>query len=177
MHRNKNALGIRLVDRDLDLFDAVHGLTMVYVRKGFTLGQTDCDGTCQLGCLTEALHDDMRADALFDICSNFFEKLGGKEHDAGCSVSDLCILCAGDVDEGAGCGMDDVKQLEDGRAIVCDLCVSAVGDDELVHAAGAEGGGDGVRDGETGVDVGEQLGRALGRVGALLEEDDRRLLQ
>ncbi|KAI4382192.1 hypothetical protein MLD38_008187 [Melastoma candidum] len=72
--------------------------------------------------------------------------------------------------------MDDVEELHDGGAVVGDGDGALVVVDELVHAAGAEGGADDVGDGGAGVDVADELRLPLGSISAFLEEYDLWLL-
>lgn len=67
--------------------------------------------------------------------------------------------------------MHNLEVLHDGRAVVGDDDL-AVLVDQLVHAAGPEGGADNVGHSTAGVDVGNELGLALRGVGSLLQEDD-----
>ena len=72
--------------------------------------------------------------------------------------------------------MNDVKQLENSRAVVCNLCLATIGYDELVHTTWAKCGGECVGDGKASSNIREQLAFALGGVRALLEQDDGGLL-
>lgn len=49
-------------------------------------------------------------------------------------------------------------------------------DDQLVHAAGSEGGADSIDDSQAGVNVGQELALSLGRICAILEKDNLGLL-
>lgn len=71
--------------------------------------------------------------------------------------------------------MDDVEELHDGGAVVGDGDGALVVVDQLVHAAGAEGGADDVSHHRAGVDVAHQLPLPLRRVRAFLQQDDLRL--
>lgn len=88
----------------------------------------------------------------------------------------LGVLRLGDVDEDFGSGVDDVEELHDGGAVVGDGDGAFVVVDELVHAAGAEGGSDDVGDGGAGVDVAHQLSLPLRGVGPFLQQYDLWLL-
>ena len=72
--------------------------------------------------------------------------------------------------------MNDVKQLENGRAVVCNLCLATIGYDELIHTTWAKCGGECVGDGKASSNIREQLAFALRGVRALLEQDDGGLL-
>ena len=49
--------------------------------------------------------------------------------------------------------MDHVQQLHDGGAVVADGGLAVLRDDQLVHAAGPQGGAHRVHDGTAGIDV------------------------
>lgn len=89
----------------------------------------------------------------------------------------LGVLGLGDVDEDLSSGVDDIKQLHDGGAVVGDSGGALVIVDELVHAPGAQSRPHGVGHRRAGVDIGNHLRLPLGRVRALLQKYDLRLLQ
>lgn len=92
------------------------------------------------------------------------------------NVSYLGVLGLGDVDEDLGGGVEDVEELHDGGAVVGDGDGAVGVVDELVHAAGAQGGADHVGDGGAGVDVAHQLRLPLRRVRPFLQQNYLRLL-
>ena len=154
------------------------------LRRGTPLFVGGVDGDCELvdaldgesGGGAVALDDDVRADAVLDKLLCLAEEFGREQHDRGGSVSDFGVLGAGDIDQGLGGGVDDVEQAEDGRAVVRDGRVAVGADDELVHAARAEGRGDGGGDAQARGNVAQELRRPLARVGALAQDEHRRVL-
>ena len=108
----------------------------------------------QLGRGAHIPNEYLRMDALLYKRFHLFQNLHGQEHHRGGAVAHLCVLGHGYIHERFGGGVFDLEQLHDGGAVVADGDGAAVGD-ELVHAAGAEGGAHGVRDGLACVDVGD----------------------
>mmetsp|Transcript_7146 Transcript_7146/g.15496 ORF Transcript_7146/g.15496 Transcript_7146/m.15496 type:complete len:348 (+) Transcript_7146:432-1475(+) len=88
------------------------------------------------------------------------QHLGRQEDHGGGAVAHLGVLAEGDVHQGLGGGVLDLEHAHDGGAVVGDGHAAPV-EEELVHAAGAQGAADAVGDGGAGVDVADQLGLAL----------------
>ena len=152
--------------------------------KGDPLFVGGVDGDCELvdaldgesGGGAVALDDDVRADAVLDKLLCLAEEFSREQDDRSRAVSDFGVLGAGDIDQGLCSGVDYVEQAEDGRAVVRDGRVAVGADDELVHTARAEGRGDGGCDAQARGNVAQELRRPLARVGALAEDEHRRVL-
>ena len=71
--------------------------------------------------------------------------------------------------------MNNVQQGNDGGAIVGDGNVT-LGVDQLIHAAGSEGGLHDIDNRLAGVDVADDLGTPLGLVGSFTQKQDAGLL-
>jgi hypothetical protein len=126
-------LRIRFVNGDLPGLYPVHRLdNMSEVSKERK------EESHQLRCVAEPLHDDVGADTLLDVAANLLQKLCRKKHNTSRAISNLGVLGAGDVDQTFSRRMDDVKELQDGRAVVRDLRLSSLIDNEFVHAARAQ---------------------------------------
>ena len=94
--------------------------------------------THELGGLTEAFRDYMRADVLFYVPFYLLQKLCRDKYDARCAVANFCVLSTGDIHERPGGRVNDVQKLEDGGSIVGNLGFSSIVDDELVHSPGPQ---------------------------------------
>ena len=116
---------------------------------------------------TVTLDDDMRANAILDKDLALPQEFPRQKDDGSSSVAHFRILRSGNVDESFSGGMNDFEELEDRRAVVGDGRFAVRADDEFVHSARTEGGGDRAGDGEAGGDVGEELRRALGGIRSL----------
>jgi len=80
----------------------------------------------------------MRAHPLLDLPADLPQQLGRQQDDRRRAVADLGVLRPRNVHQRPRRRVDDVEQLEDGRAVVGDGRVAAVVDDQLVHPARAE---------------------------------------
>ena len=78
------------------------------------------------------------------VCSP--QQLGGYYDDRGCAISDFLVLLLCEVDEDFACGVLDIKQTEDGGAVVGHGHVADVVDHHLVEARGPKGRLDYIRD-------------------------------
>jgi hypothetical protein len=105
-------------------------------------------------CLTEAFDDNMGRQALLNEPPDLLQHLGGKKHNRGGTIANLRILGACDVNKSLGSWMNDIEQLENSGAVVCDLGLAARVDDKLVHAARAQRCRYGVCDRHARVDIG-----------------------
>ena len=70
----------------------------------------------------QALNDDLTAHALLDLLLDLLQNLARQHHHRRRPVSHLGILRSRNVCENACGGMDDVEELHDGRAVVCNGC-------------------------------------------------------
>ena len=97
--------------------------------------------------------DDGGVDVGVDQVEGFLEELSCDDDGGGGTVSDLVVLCLGDLDEHLCCGVLYIHLLQDGDTVVGDDDVSEGVDEHLVHSPGAEAAPYGVSDGPGGSDV------------------------
>ena len=118
-----------------------------------------------------SFRDDGGVDVGVDQVPCLLQELSGEDHAGGGSVSDLCVLGLGDLDEHLGCGVLDVHLLEDGHSVVGDDDISDGVDEHLVHSTGSQTAPDSIGNGHGGCDVVELSVFALLSLGSFSQDD------
>lgn len=115
---------------------------------------------------SQALDDDLTADALLDLLLDLLQNLARQHHHRRRAVAHLGVLRARDVHQDARRRVHDVEQLHHRRAVVGDGLLAILVHQQQVPAVGPECALDGRLHGDACVDVRCDLPFALRLVGA-----------
>lgn len=126
--------------------------------------------------LDERAHllEDLRRSALSVQTSTNYSQ----QHHRGSAITNLCVLCSGNVNKCPRSRVNNVKQFQKSSTVICKSAypsplltrnsrLATLVDNELVHSAGAQRRCNSLRNSQTCGNVAQQLSCALRCVGAL----------